>query len=322
MSGKVHYQLGILYYLLLCFIPIFAAGSFFHTQFSLLGIGAAALGALLPDLDAKNSKIHRINPVLRTTNGLLDKAERALALVLKILFTIGLGFVMCIYAPVIIVNLEKFGLQGEHAAIITYGMGGFLILLGFVQENIVMKLPGFNKLYQLLRSITQVLKRGASILVYAGLGIWIIYYNYQNGQEFLGYVWGVLFILVSVFPHRTFLHSPEGLLIFTAAVVYLADKLQYPILAKGFYIGYFSHLYLADIFTKEGVPISSIPAVLKKTGVHGILSKYKIYRRLYKLFNIHLVIPIATGKRQQKVEQQYVLGLFVLTVAAGLLYLH
>ncbi|RCX10409.1 LexA-binding, inner membrane-associated putative hydrolase, partial [Anaerobacterium chartisolvens] len=163
--------------------------------------------------------------------------------------------------------------------------------------------------------------RAVMFLAYAGCGAAILIYNLNSTGDGVVYLAGLLLIATAIFPHRSFLHSTEGLVLYSICAFYLAGKLGYAYLGNAFFLGYASHLYLADMFTKEGIPLSVIPMILKKAGVHKVLKKYTLYRAVYGVLDIRLRLPLSStgSKSGDRLEGAYVLLLLIACAAAFLI---
>jgi hypothetical protein len=302
MMGRTHYTIGVLYYLLFCMIPIFTVIEFSDFSNMIVCILAAAIGAVFPDADSDHSLINSRNPVFKTSNKVVNHYKQLLKKVFAFIFFSIPAFIIGIYM---------------------YRNGRYPIgLLVFVFILLIMSMKGSSigeKIYiPILTEGLKAINTGASrikkvfmMLIYFGVGIACIYFGKGNIQAL---IWGLIFIVIAIFPHRTFLHSPEGLILVTVGVKFLQEKIMIPNISTAFFIGYFSHLYLADIFTNSGVPLSVLPLILKKIRIHDVLKKSKIYMVLYNILDTKLAIPLVkTGSKLGSIiEGIYVFILFVL----------
>lgn len=317
--GKTHCKIGVLYYILLGMLPFLTVPYFTDYKISLAGVGAAALGALLPDADTQHSKFNYINPVVGVPYRIVEKIERMLLIIIRFLLTIGIGLLVLYYSNYIILYLSLIPELSPWKMYITYGSAIILLIAGLGSGRLVKYIPFIGYIYCLFLKIIyktgNFFKRVIMILIYISLGIGLIVYNYLQLQDCYVYLIGGLFICIAIFPHRTFLHSVEGLILFNISVSYIAVKVGFPYLATAFFIGYFSHLYLADVFTKEGIPLSILPFILKRLKLNGYLYKYKIYKLFYKVLNIRLRIPVVhTGTRHGTLIETLYIGCMLLIV--------
>ncbi len=324
MMGLTHVRVGVLYYVILsvAVIPILAVFPLLYgihgNSISIAGIMVAAFAALLPDLDSQHSIINQINPVTGLANKIIEMITRGLELIVRLVFSIGIAALIIKYAPQVIAQIEHIQFLKQYADIITYGTALLLIISGVIGGSAIISIPllgeGYKNIISLIRKGDSFFKRIAMFLVYAGTGMFIIIYNYKQVNDSVLYLVGFLVIAAVIFPHRTFLHSIEGLCLFSFCAFHLSQKIGYSYLGRAFFLGYSSHLYLSDMFTKEGVPLSILPRIIKKIGIYDRLSKNKLFNLVYNVLNIRLRIPISsTGtKAGNKIEACYVLILIIL----------
>lgn len=332
MMGLTHVRVGVLYYVILsvAVIPMLAVFPLLFgihgNRISIVGIMVAALAAMLPDLDSQHSIINQMNPVTGLANKIIEIITRGLELIVRLVFSIGIAILIIKYAPHIIAQIERIQFLKQYADIITYGVAILLIISGAIGGSAIISVPllgeGYKNIISLIRKGNSFLKRIVMFLVYAGAGFFIIIYNYKQVNDGVLYLVGVLLIVAVIFPHRTFLHSIEGLCLFSYCAFYFSHKIGYSYLGSAFFLGYSSHLYLSDMFTKEGVPLSILPRIIKKIGIYDRLSKNKIFSLVYNVLNIRLRIPISsTGtKVGNKIEACYVLILIIITAVVAFEY--
>jgi len=278
MMGKTHLKIGILSYCIILTIPLFAVIPYVTVSgISLVQIIIAGIAALMPDADSQHSYINRLNPVTGAANKAVDVGENILIKAISFSFTIGIGGLVLFNPGTLIKLFMSAGASHNKSMIFTYLIGLCLVLLGLAGikgERTLKKIPIIGNVYMLVvkntRSIVSIIRKYVLKLIYSGVGIWIILYNLNTYGDPNLYLIGLIFLGIAIFPHRSFLHSIEGLIALTLAVNYLGNKIGYNQAAHAFFIGYFSHLYLADIFTKEGIPLSIIPRILRKTGIHKL----------------------------------------------------
>lgn len=328
MMGSTHIRVGVLYYVILSVtvIPIIAAIPLLYGihRISIVGIMVAALAAMLPDMDSQHSMINQINPVTGVANQIIGTVTKGLELAVKLAFTIGIAILIIRYAPQIISKLNHFSFIKPYSKLITYGAAAILFVAGLLGGGTVAAIPilgdGYKSLISAVNSAGNFIKRFVMVIVYVGAGILIMVYNYKHGNDTVLYLTGALIIAAAIFPHRTFLHSAEGLALFSYCAFYFFHKAGVSYLGSAFFLGYSSHLYLSDMFTKEGVPLSIIPRILKKTGIYERLKGIQIFNTIYKVLNIRLRIPISSTGTDfgNRFEAAYVLVLLIVAAAAVL----
>lgn len=325
MMGTTHYKLGIFYYVLFSTVPFLISVPFLGSQgITLAGILVAGIAALLADADQQHSKFNLdVNPVTGAAVGIVDTIKEIIITIIGLIMTVGLGILILYYSKTIIVQLRTVPKVGKYAYNLTYGIAIFLILVGVSGKRTIRHIPIigtiYNTLHRMIDKGANLIKRVLIFLIYASLGAVTIVYNYSYLHDGIVYIIGLLFVAVAIFPHRTFLHSLDGgLLLFSLSALYLSNKIGYTYLANAFIIGYFSHLYLSDILTKEGVPLSCIPTVIKALRLHEILNKFKAYRAIYRVLNIRIVIPLTeTGSREGSIfELFYVAVIMIVAIIA------
>ena len=333
MNGKSHQKIAMLSYAIVATIPIVNSMPLFNNRYiqvpmgiSLIGLTTAGLSGLLVDADSQHSKINHINPLTGTSNKVINHVERLLKLLLRIMLGVGLGFIILWYSKTIIEELEKVKYIGSYAHTFTYFISIILIALGLTSERAFKKVPVIGPIY---RNLAAIINEGSHdfikitmFLTYALSSIILAIYNFTNLKDPNIYFICILLIGIASFPHRTFLHSIEGVIIFTISASYAFNKLGYDYLTGCFFVGYISHIYWADILTKEGVPILSMPRfiaqLLKKLGIHN-----KFVNVLEKIGKFKLKLPphITTGSDSGNLfEVIYILILFVVFVIGFTIY--
>ncbi|MEW9123796.1 MAG: metal-dependent hydrolase [Thermotaleaceae bacterium] len=332
MMAKAHIKIGVLSYILVNTLPYFSKIPFIHGgrgEITVAAACAAGAAALMVDADSQHSKINQLNPITGTANKAIGSGEEFLRNILKMVFTIGTGITILYLREEIYSALYSIQQLRSYINWIIYGAAALFLLLGISGKNGERKLrniPILGKAYKGVLSIINqggnLLKRSLMVISYGGVSLWILRYNYYHSQDPMLYIIGGLFIAAVIFPHRSFFHSLEGLLVFGAAVTYLTRKIGYPQLNQAFIIGYFSHIYLADILTKEGVPLSSIPMIFEKIGLHKLFKRYVLYRTIHKILSTRLRLPImSTGTTSGNViEEAYSLSLLVLSVVSFMVF--
>lgn len=318
MMGVTHYRLGAIYYVLLSMLLV-SLGTVImpnvDKRITILGIIVAAFGGLMPDADSQHSKINKMNPLLHVSSGFIEFMEKLIKNVLKIALTIGLGSLILFYSNRLILELNKITIYSKA---IVYIFAGILIVTGILSNNFIKHVPALGSIYKMLMTsiekFSNIIKRSLMIFMYSGFGVAIIIYNkLAHKEDVYLYFIAVLFIFIGIFPHRTFLHSLEGLVLSTFAFWYVTKIFGYSNLTWAFFIGYASHLYLADIFTNQGVPLSIIPNILKFLKLEKIAG----ISLIYKILKIKLKIPLmSTGTTVGNiVEFGYVILVLIITIA-------
>ena len=333
MNGKSHQKIAMLSYAIVATIPAVNSMVIFNNKYihvpigiSLIGLATAGLSGLLVDADSQHSKINHMNPLTGASNKVISDIEKILKLILRVLLGVGLGSLILWYSKTIIVKLERIKYIANYAFIITYFTSFILIFLGVTNERFFKRIPIIGTVYKKLSSIISVgshdFIRIAMFLTYAGSSTILAIYNFTNLKDPNIYLICILLIGIATFPHRTFLHSIEGVTIFTIAASYVFNKLGYEYLTGCFFVGYISHIYWADIFTKEGVPVLSMPRfiaeLLKKLGFHN-----KFVHVLEKIGKFKLKLPphITTGSDAGNLfEVIYILLLFIIVVIGFTVY--
>lgn len=306
MMGRTHYVLGILYYLLFSIVPIFSIVKLSNNKTIIIGIVAAAIGAIFPDADSDHSLINSRNPIFKNYNNAVNRYKKLLKNIFAFMFFSFLAFLTALYM------YQEYNYTKLSTAIIAS-----LIVLAFngVKVGEKIHIPILTDGLRAIDSGAARIKKIFMMVIYLSLGIICIYLSKGSIE---GVIWGTIFIFIAIFPHRTFLHSPEGIIIVTIGVSYLEKILHISNIALPFFIGYFSHIYLADIFTNSGVPLSTIPVILRKIGIHKKLKKHHSYMKVYRVLNTKLSIPlIKTGsKLGNVVEWLYVCGVGIILVVS------
>lgn len=333
MNGKSHQKIAMLSYAIVATIPAVNSLPIFNNRYihvpmgiSLIGLVTAGLSGLLVDADSQHSKINHMNPLTGTSNKVINNIEKLLKLLLRLFLGVGLGALILCYSQTIIGQLTELKYIGEYADIVTYSMSFILIFLGITNERFFKRIPLIGLIYKKLSAILSVgsndFIRISIFLTYAGSSAILAIYNFTNSNDPFIYVICILLIGIATFPHRTFLHSIEGVTIFTISASYVFNKLGYEYLTGCFFVGYISHIYWADILTKEGVPLLSMPRFIaqlfKKLGFRN-----KFVHALEKIgkFKIKLPPHITTGSDTGNLfEVIYILVLFAALVIGFTVY--
>lgn len=318
MMGKTHYRLGIIYYILLSIIPVLFFMPFVDKRITIAGIAVAAFGGLMPDADSQHSKINQMNPLTAMTGKAVDVIGEFLENAARIALLVGIGVIMFVYSDAIMVQVMKIKELRPYANLIVYGVAGALIFLGLTGGQTIRAIPVLRDIYKEIsvgvEAASNLIKRCFLVLIYSGSGILLVIYNFKYGKhDFMLYLIAVLFIGIGVFPHRTFLHSIEGFILSTLAFGYAVKLIGYPNLIWPFFVGYGSHLYLADLLTREGIPLSIIPRILRT--LH--LDRMPVISLICRILDIRLRLPIMrTGSDFGSVfEATYVIGMLLLTAS-------
>lgn len=327
MNGKSHQKIAMLSYAIVATIPIINSMAIFNNEYihvpvgiSLVGLGTASLAGLIVDADSQNSKINHMNPLTNASSKVINDIEKILKLFLRLLLGVGLCALTLWYSKTIIAQLTRFKYIGEYAKSCTYFMSFIFIVLGITNERTYKKIPIIGFVYKQLLTViskgSNSFKRISMLLTYAGSSAILAIYNVANFNDVFIYLICILLICIAIFPHRSFLHSIEGVIVFTISASYVFNKLGYEYLTGCFFVGYISHIYWADIFTKEGVPLLSTPRfiaeILRKSGIHN-----KFIYLLEKIGKFKLKLPphITTGSDTGNLfEIIYIIVLFIVVV--------
>lgn len=306
MMGRTHYMLGILYYILLGIMPMFTVVNFSNNREMIIGILAAAVGAIFPDADSDHSLINSRNPVFKSYNITVNRYKKSLKKVFAFTFFSFFAILAALY-------IYKYNQNDYTKFSILVIISLIILAINGVKVGEKLYIPILTDGLRAIDSGAARIKKIFMMTIYLSIGVICIYLSRGNIE---GIIWGAIFIFIAIFPHRTFLHSPEGIIIVTIAVKYLEKRLFVPNIWVAFFVGYFSHLYLADIFTNSGVPLSTLPLILRKIGLHRKLKRHGSYMKVYKILNKKLSIPlIKTGSKPGNVfEALYVVGVAMLLV--------
>ncbi|MBB6217158.1 membrane-bound metal-dependent hydrolase YbcI (DUF457 family) [Anaerosolibacter carboniphilus] len=331
MMGKTHFQIGVLSYVIASTVPAFNVLPFEGVAQSLTiaGMAVAGMAGLMADADSQHSKINHLNPVTGMAKGAINTLERIIETIIGFVFTLGIGVYILFNPGAFIGILSSLEPTKDYAITITYAAAILFILLGFMGRKgryLLRNIPVIGNLYEGIMSIVykggNFLKRGAMILIYGGTGAGIIRYSYLNGGNIYLYLIGLLFIGIAIFPHRSFLHSIEGFILFAIAAWYLGNKIGHAWIMQPFMIGYFSHLYLTDALTKEGVPLSIIPMIINKLGLKKKLKRFKVYQIINSVLSFRVRLPLmSTGSTWGNIfESCYVIVLLIVAVSSFIVF--
>ncbi len=330
MNGRAHWKISALSCAIVSIVPMVNSLAIFNNKFisipkgiSLVGLGVAAIAGLAVDADSQHSKISHMNPVTGAANGIIGMVENIIKIVIRLLLGVGVGLVILKYSKVLIGQIEGIKALKEYAALITYSIAAVFIFAGIASERTLRRMPVVGLVYRdisaLINAGANVIKRIAMFLIYAGSGALIIIYNMHNTNDINLYSIAGLLIAIAIFPHRTFLHSIEGTIVFSISMAYLFNKIGYRELTGYFVIGYIAHIYWADIFTKEGVPLFSTPIIIKK-----ILEKFGVKNEILDMlakFKLKLPPFISTGSLSGNLfENVYILALVLIIIMSYRVY--
>lgn len=310
MMGKTHYTIAALYYILFCITPVYSVLPFTPSNITIVGIAAAIIGGMFPDADADHSLFNKQNPIFFASNKTIDALNATIKWIFSFIYFCG---------PAALIINYMYKKNDYSKGLIVISLILFILALNGAKIGERIYIPILTNVLKLINNGAIKLKKVMMMLIYISLGFACVYFN--NGH-ILGVIWGAVFIAIAIFPHRTFLHSPEGIFIVTIGVMHLEQRIGIAV-SNAFFIGYFSHLYLGDIFTKSGVPVSAIPLIMKKTRLHRVLKRNVLYRKIYYILNIRISIPIIkTGSNQGKaIEGLYISALVFFTVFIKMKYL-
>ncbi|WP_443661014.1 metal-dependent hydrolase [Clostridium sp.] len=333
MNGRSHQKIAMLSYAITATVPIINSMTLFNNKYihvsmgiSLVGLCTASLAGLLVDADSQNSKINHMSPLTGRSNKAVNNIEKLLKLLLRLFLGIGLCALTLIYSTAIISQLTRINFIGSYSKLYTYFLAFIFLVIGMSNEKVYKKIPIIGLLYKKLSSLINKglndFKKTNMFLTYVASSVVLALYNISNTNDIYIYIICVLLICIAVFPHRSFLHSIEGVIVFTISASYIFNKLGYEYLTGCFFVGYISHIYWGDIFTKEGVPILSSPRfialLLKKIGIRNDF--VCILEKVGK-FKVKLPPHITTGSDAGNLfEIIYIITLFILVVISLIVY--
>ncbi|HEY8891854.1 MAG TPA: metal-dependent hydrolase [Clostridium sp.] len=327
MNGRSHQKIAMLSYAIVATMPTINSMIIFNNNYihvpmgiSLVGLGTASLAGLLVDADSRNSRINHMNPLTSTSNKIINDIEKFIKLFLRLVLSFGSCALILWYSKPIIVQLAKIKYIGRYADIYLYFISFIFIVLALTNERNYKRIPLIGLIYKKIsfeiNKSSNNFKGLTMFLTYTGCSVILAIYNFTNLNDIFIYIICILLICIAIFPHRTFLHSIEGVIIFTISASYVFNNLGYEYLTGCFFVGYISHIYWADIFTKEGVPVLSMPRfitkLLKKLGIHN-----KFVYILEKIGKFKLKFPpfITTGSDMGNLfEVIYIIVLLIVAV--------
>mgnify|MGYP001587833394 CR=1 FL=1 len=177
-----------------------------------------------------------MGPLTGRSNKVVNDIEKLLKLLLRLILGIVLCALTLIYSTTIIVQLTRKNYIGEYAKLYTYCLAFIFLVIGITNEKIYKKLPIIGLIYKKISSkmnkVSNNIKRITLFLAYIGSSVILVLYNISNTNDIYLYIICVLLICIAVFPHRSFLHSIEGVIIFTISASYIFNKLGYEDLTK------------------------------------------------------------------------------------------
>ncbi|MBU3159168.1 metal-dependent hydrolase [Clostridium frigoris] len=333
MNGRSHQKIAMLSYAIVATVPIINSMTLFNNRYihipmgiSFIGLGTACLSGLLVDADSQNSKINHMNPLIGTSNIVTNDTEKLLKLLLRLSLSVVLCALTLIYSAKIIAQLTTITYIGNYAKFCTYFMAFIFMVIGIANDKTYKKIPilglVYKKLSFLINKGSNTFKRTTMFLTYIGASFILVLYNIANTNDIFIYIICLLLICIAVFPHRSFLHSIEGVIIFTISASYIFKKLGYEYLTGCFFVGYISHIYWGDIFTKEGIPLLSTPRfiaeLLKKIGIRN--NFVYVFQKIGK-FKLKLPPHITTGSDVGNLfEVIYIIILFIIFVVSFNVY--
>jgi hypothetical protein len=303
MLGRTHYKLGIGYYLL--FLPVITTiYSIKYPEHIITGIIVSAIAALLPDIDTATSKINQKNILTSIPIRIIEHGSSFFLYIIRLVFFFGTAYLTWSLA-------EN---SSEKTKTILICAAALLVLIGISGGHLMRKIPVLRTVYNSLEKKTTLISvRLKKIVVFTIITAIVVIgfiYNYRTLNNWAVYFLGFVLILSTISAHRTFTHSIEGFLLYSGCVIYISNLLGHIHLGLAFTIGYMSHLYLADIFTNTGIPLSFWGYVLDKSGLHQKLRGKKLYDRIYKILSFRLKISLFnTGS---KLEYVYYLMIYIL----------
>lgn len=284
MVGRTHYKAGVLFYLIFSMLL-----SRWLPRVSIVGVIVAAAAALLPDLDSGGSMINRRNPVMSGANRLVDLLDN----LIKIVFTGGIGVALIYFQEDVSAFMRKVHLFPHNEQKAVYAAAAVFIAAGLLGGELSTHMPLVRDIVKGMERLLDTARKFISVVIYAAVGAALVSVNIRTWHDPL--IYGIAFIpaLAVLTPHRSFTHSVEGAAVFVFGAWRVFIDAGCPGLVYPFAIGYLSHLYLTDMLTKEGVPISFLPYVLKKTPLHARLKRNGICGLIYRVLDTRVSFAIA-----------------------------
>lgn len=254
MTGKVHMLSGCLVYSSYTMVT--------GQALAIENVAVAAIAAIIADVDEPGAMFNRLNPV----TGSLYVGERLAVMAMNGFFLVGLA---CLFWT------NRAYVMHQPAEI----LAGALVAVGLVMACAT------SWIRHWLRVLVRFSVRGLNL----GAGIALLYFSEGNPGMILP---GVFLILAGLCRHRTILHSPEAVVLLTLGAYTLFSQIGRPELAIPVLVGYCTHLYLGDILTDDGVPLSAIPYLLKTVNRVLPVIEPLIRSRFVRLLDRKLRIPL------------------------------
>lgn len=290
MYAGTHYKIGFFYYCMFtCIVSSLGFSAIGFDKITLAGIIFSAIGGVFPDIDYEYSPVR--------TNNLIYRLLKRYNIITLMSFIYFLYLVVIVfYMPISFFSYENLldELKAADRWELTFFVASYL-------THVVIFLLSIKFRKHLKTRVIPI------------LAVLIIYNHVlPPGVSDWGAFMVLLFIFTaSIFPHRTFTHSIEGFICYSLAAIYLAAKSNFIYIGFCFSLGYFTHLWLADIFTHYGVHTLYLVYFL---GEKGIISKETpLYAILGKKRSFHLMT--VGSDRGHFIESAYVIGaLIVLSI--------
>lgn len=323
--GKTHFEAGILYYIIFSYLlgKYILLASFENITF--YGAAVAGIAALLPDIDSNRSMINKYNPVVNKANKVLSKIMNGLSILFRLVFMTGGGIAIIYYKDVLVELMGGVDLFKGYEENIVYGVAIFLIVLGLGDRNIISYIPVIGtisrNITEFVNEIFKTLQRWLIIICYLIIAIYVIRYNHLHWNDRVVDIIAILPVITIFFPHRTITHSVEGAVIFIWGANYIFSKFDRKDLVFAFAIGYLSHLYFTDMLTKEGIPLSIIPRLIKKTCLYKRIKKNRVLYFFYRILDTRLSLRLmSTGTKTGNIFETFYI-IIIAAVAGSLAFL-
>lgn len=266
MRGKIHAEAAMLYYGMLATIPVTTSYLHLAGKVALACVAGAAIGGILADSDQENSLVNQANPstkIVKIANAIFD------ALVKLIIYGGG-GLLLLLKAKELSQRLTY--IHVPYALYIPYILAVIMFFTAFTNKKVARCVPIVGWIYSLITDggskVFNFIKKWLIKLSFIGSATYLAYYNFNNHRDWVIYLACILLVGAALFPHRTFLHTPFGCVLFSIVAIKTSYSLGYIEIGIAFSIGYFSHLFLCDSLTESGIPLFYLlPELLKKLGL-------------------------------------------------------
>jgi len=319
MTGKTHFKAGMLFYI------IFAAllGKYVSYGASTLsGVLTAGIAAILPDIDSRDSLINRRNPIVKAADKAVLKAENIVESLARLVFALALGAAIIYFKDTFAQQIGRIGIFNGNEKLVVYVLAGVVVVIGLSDKNFLSRIPVIGGICRKIMGFTDVIfcsfRKYLVFVFYLSAGVCLAVLNYMHWHDWFIYIVALLPLAALFSPHRSLTHSIEGAVIFITSAGYVFEKIGQRELFFAFAIGYISHLYFTDIFTKEGVPVSILPRLLKKTWIHKRFNTNVVYAFVSRVLNARISLRLmSTGTKKGNVFETIYLSILITVIFIG-----